>query len=286
MYRRVLVLTAAVIACQTVELRAQDAERSESNGAEKKLQADSLARARSIRMAVAGNGAKVELVETPILRFGDAARKNDAGSVWVWGQTGRPRAVAEVYRSTSGGGGSSWIYVMSLSSPELVQAETDAGHWSPQTSSFDLKEIEGARAPSENPAVRLRQMKAVVRQLSAHEFWDPDNTRYDLRLLVTPLYRYKDAENGITDGAIFAFAHGTNPEILVFVEAGANESGAGTWSLGFVPLGSAELVVTREKETLWQQPRAPGIIGGPTTPYWLFSVADAASRTARDTPKE
>lgn len=283
---RVLALAAAVVVCGAAGLRAQDGERSETSEAQKKSQAESLARARSIRMATGSDEAKVELVETPILRFGDAARKNDAGSVWVWGQTGRPRAVAEVYRSTSGGGGSSWIYVMSLSSPELVRAETDAGHWSPQTSSFELKEIEGARAPSDNPAVRLRQMKAIARQLSAHEFWDPDNTRYDLRLLVTPLYRYKDAENGITDGAIFAFAHGTNPEILVFVEAGANESGAGTWSLGFVPLGSAELVVTREKETLWQQPRAPGIIGGPTTPYWLFSVADAAPPTGRDAPKE
>ena len=42
----------------------------------------------------------VSLVEKPVLFVQDAARENHHGSVWLWGRTGRPKAIIEVYWRT------------------------------------------------------------------------------------------------------------------------------------------------------------------------------------------
>ena len=40
----------------------------------------------------------------------------------------------------------------------------------------------------------------------------------ELRLLATPLYRYRDTSPEGSDGALFAFVQGTDPEVLLLVE--------------------------------------------------------------------
>lgn len=247
------------------------------------VKAESLLRARSIRVSRASDGSKVDLMKTPVLRYSDPTRKNDAGSVWVWGKSGRPQLMVEIYHGDSDPENKIWVHAMSLTSTELLQAETDDGRWMPRTTSFELQEIPKVRPPSEKAVVRLRQMKAASRSVSAHEFWDPNNTRYELRLLVTPVYRYSDPESGLVDGAVFVFAHGTNPEILMFVEARAKEGDAPKWYRGFAPLGSAELVVAEEEQVIWRKDRAPGIVGRPTDPYWLFVLPESSPPSASDT---
>jgi hypothetical protein len=86
-------------------------------------------------------------------------------------------------------------------------------------------------------------MKEISRRFEAHEFWDPDNSRFELRLLVQPVHRYSDESQSLIDGAIFVLAHDTNPEILVQLEAHADINSDGRWKVSFSRLGSAELHV-------------------------------------------
>src|SRR5262245_53619373 len=44
---------------------------------------------------------KAKRLEKPLLYYGDATRKNDRGSVWAWGDKGRPVAVLELYRGAN-----------------------------------------------------------------------------------------------------------------------------------------------------------------------------------------
>ena len=112
-------------------------------------------------------------------------------------------------------------------------------------------------------------MKEISRRLEAHEFWDPNNSRFELRLLVQPVHRYHDESAKVLDGAVFVLAHGTNPEVLVQIEADTAEQPA-RWRYSFARLGSAELHVLFDGKEIWTQPRTPGIVGQPVDPYWLF----------------
>ncbi len=53
-----------------------------------------------------------------------------------------------------------------------------------------------------------------------------------------PIDRYADAENGIADGAAFAFANGTNPEVGMLLETDGK-----TWSFGVFRLSTAAILV-------------------------------------------
>jgi hypothetical protein len=78
---------------------------------------------------------------------------------------------------------------------------------------------------------------------------------HQLRLLPTPVYRYAN-EKEVLDGALFAFAQGTNPEVLLLIEALRGET-PGRWQYGFAPMTSFEARVLRGDKIVWQQDVAP-----------------------------
>ncbi|TXT22601.1 MAG: hypothetical protein FD138_3393 [Planctomycetota bacterium] len=88
-----------------------------------------------------------------------------------------------------------------------------------------------------------------------------------MRLLVQPVHRYQDESAKLIDGAVFVMAHGTNPEVLVQVEAHAQQPPR--WRFSLARLGSAELHVSIDGKEVWTEPRTPGIVGQPVDPYWL-----------------
>ena len=116
-------------------------------------------------------------------------------------------------------------------------------------------------------------MKDISRHFQAHEFWDPNNSRYELRLLTQPVYRYQDDAANIVDAGVFVFAHGTNPEVLMLIEA-IQDNGSASWHYDFIRLGSAEMHVHWDEKSVWTVPRTPDIVGLPTDPYWLAVLRD------------
>ena len=213
----------------------------------------------------------VELIEQPLLTYVDVPRENEHGTVWAWGRTGRPIAMVELYRNTRDRSNRGWVHAATSTSTGLFTADiADGVEWSPRTAGVELKRLEQAPAVAAEEPVRLRQMKELARRFAAHEFWDPDNQRYELRLLAQPLHRYREPQAGLLDGVVFIFAHGTNPEIVLLIEAAGKDTEAATWQYGFVRLGSAEMHVSLDGGEVWTQPRTPGVIGAPTDPYWMF----------------
>ena len=72
-----------------------------------------------------------------------------------------------------------------------------------------------------------------------------------------PLDVYEDDGEGVLDGAVFAWAHGTNVEILMFIESRKMDDGTPRWFAGFSRLSGASLEVTFENEVFWRGPRMP-----------------------------
>lgn len=209
----------------------------------------------------------LERIERPLVTFGDPVRQNDNGTLWGWGQSGRPRFFVELYQTDSNR--RQWIQAITLTSTDLVDVSAPGNcRWTPRKSSIEFLPVEGAVGDSER--MRLSQMKEIAGRLAAHEFWDPRNSRYELRLMIQPVHRYTDPKVGVLDGATFVIAHGTNPEILVMIEAIGEESSKSRWQLGAVRLGSAEMHLHLGEKEIWRVERTPNIVGSPDEPYWLF----------------
>ena len=208
-----------------------------------------------------------------MLYYGDPTRNNDRGSVWAWGEKGRPVAVLELYRGANER--TKWVSVICNTSGGKIRA-TRGGvpWWRANDSASELKDVPGAPAPAADAAQRQRQLRLLATKFAGHEFWDPNNSRYDLRRLDRPLHTYRDEDAGILDGALYTLANGTNPEILLFVEA---RSDSKTWQFTTGRVAHAELHLEYDGKEVFTAPRADRVrLAGPDKPYWLSFIESKA----------
>jgi hypothetical protein len=135
--------------------------------------------------------------------------------------------------------------------------------WSPSTAGLEFKDVPGAPAPADTPAARLRQMKAVAERFKGTMTgWKGDNSdREELRLLLRPLYRYelkeaKEPDPNLQDGALFAFVMGTDPEIVLVLEAVGQGSEA-VWQYAFARATSGGLEAKLDGAAVWSADKFP-----------------------------
>jgi hypothetical protein len=211
----------------------------------------------------------VELIEQPLLIFGDPARLHENGTLWAFGKPGRPVAFVELFQGRER---TRWARAVTLTAQtnSVIMRTPGGTRWTPLKTQIEPAPIPASAAPAANQTVRLRQMKDLARRFTAHEFWDPDNSRFELRLLVQPVHRYSDASAGLHDGTALILAHGTNPEIVLLIEALGEKLEASRWHFSLARSSSAELHVELDGKEVWAQDRAPGVVGRPTDPYWMF----------------
>lgn len=224
-----------------------------------------LAESIKIVALVGVNREELELLKHPVLRFGDVERANDKGSVWIWQRAGRPQAVMELYR---GADGRSWVEVIHSLSADRLEGDFDKNspRWTPMQPGIEWQMFPNAPVPADGMAVRARQIKELAQRFSAHEFWDPENSRYELRLLIRPVHTYSKPSAGRGDGALFLFCHGTNPEVPLLIEA-VDDGAAPRFQFALARLGHAELHVSLDGKEVWHKNRVEDTSG--RDPYWL-----------------
>jgi len=192
-----------------------------------------------------------------------------------WGTKGRPVAVLELYQNLDNR--TIWAFaVCNTSGAKLRASRSDAAWWLANDSASELKDIPGAPAPSADAAVRQRQLKLLAGKFTGHEFWDPGNTRYELRLLKRPLRTYRDEANGVLDGGVFTLANGTNPEIMFFVEARVDpkDRSKSVWQYTVGRLAHAELHLEYDGKEVFEAPRG-NKVSAANQPYWLSFIRAA-----------
>ena len=187
-----------------------------------------------------------ERVPDPLHRWTDPTRPFSGGALWVWKSGGRPVAVMgiELYAAWS-------LEFVSLSTG-LVEAQDGQIRWRPQKAGVEFREIPTAPAPADDQPKRLRQMRDLVKRISASEFYD--GKHYALRLLPHPIDRYADPASGAVDGAIVIYANGTNPEALLLIEARRKGTGSPVWSYAAAPLTRAEPTLKLDGKDIWTSP--------------------------------
>ena len=156
-------------------------------------------------------------VERPVLRWSNPLRAAADGAVFLWADAKgerRPAAAMCIYGNGEDGEDHEW---QSLATGPLRAAYRGAAVWRPQTAGLEFRAVPGAAEAAATPARRLAQMHALLRDFSATA--GRETGQHELRLLTHPIYRYGDGEAELIDGAVFAFAQATDPEILLLLEA-------------------------------------------------------------------
>jgi hypothetical protein len=190
------------------------------------------------------------------IRWRNPTRGGQANAIFVlWVHDGRPAAAASVFAL-----GQLCHEFVSLSRTKgLVAHEGDALVWSPSVAGVQFQDVADAPTPAESPVVRLRQMKELVRRFSATlTGWKSSETGpEELRLLPQQLYRYdidaaKSTHPGLRDGAVFAFVQGTDPEVLLLLEAVAEGDRPPGWQFAFARATSGGLEANLDGKLVWK----------------------------------
>ena len=133
--------------------------------------------------------------------------------------------------------------------------------------------------PSDKAPLRLAQARQIRQRFGAREKEGTEG-RIELRALSSPLYRYKDEQTGILDGMIFAFANGTNPEVLLLLEAQLEtESKNVIWKYGFAQMSGADVSASLDDKEVWKQGEAdPPAVRDSYVNGWLADDAREAAK--------
>lgn len=191
-----------------------------------------------------------------VLRYVNHARDSSSGTLVLWLHQGRPEAAATVY---------DWYgriihAFVSLSRGNKMSArEGQRVIWHPANPGIEFRPVPDAPRPADTAAGRLWQMKKLSRLFGSTLLgWKEDNSdREALRLLATPLYRYKSKASDFLDGAVFAFVQGTDPETLLLLEA-ARVGDRYEWQYGFARQTNGALDGRYRGKVVWTVEKDPG----------------------------
>jgi hypothetical protein len=197
-----------------------------------------------------GEGVRGELVPEAIIRYDDQPRRIEDATLWAIGRKGRPVAAlkVEVYPD-----GRALHGIVSLADSSIEAKANDGWSWTSRGPGLSLQPIPGAPAPAASDRARLLQMRELARRFTGHEYEGPTIGRLQLTLKPKPVHRYADPDAGIPDGAIFSLAYGTNPDVLIVIEARKPRGSAtAVWHYGVARLGGADLVVNLDGREVWK----------------------------------
>ncbi len=192
--------------------------------------------------------AKIALRERPIFSWANPEVKSIGGELYLWTAGGQPVATIGI-----------WTYddvtdsfeLQSLCTHSIDAQSKQAVPWRPRVGGLTFVKLEGVPTPDNAPARRQTQMRNVLRQKFTGEITKNDSGQIEkLRLLSQPIYRYDPMPANLIDGAIFAFAYGTDPEIFVLLEARKTDSGP-QWYYAFAPATSRRARGYLDGQKLW-----------------------------------
>ncbi len=216
-----------------------------------------------------------ELIPQPLFHYTDEPRRILDATLWGWFDEGRLQAICkiELYEDRSLPQGR-WLYCFGSLSSALVSAEWADGHrWAATKPGIQLRPLEGAPAPAEGKAARLRQMKELAGRFGATLIDEPVNKREKMRLLPRPLYRYEAPAGESLDGAVFGLtSNGTNPDAILVIELQRSKAGAATeWAYGVAGMTTGGLALTLDDKEVWAKAGVPASgTGGYDTWAWFW----------------
>ncbi len=199
--------------------------------------------------------ASFQLQPEPILRWSNPTAGAVYGDIFLYTHRGRPAAAVSYYRWLTPNWGST-IEVCALHPEPFVGQVDGVRFWKPQSSALKFTSLSDAETPAANPGTRLVQLRRMANafraQLVDTRAGDTGVQR-TLRRLTQPVYRYASptADAEYIDGAVFAFVEGTDPELLLLIEAVPAQSKS-VWQFGIARMNRDQIQVLRGDTVVWE----------------------------------
>ncbi|MBW3542923.1 MAG: hypothetical protein KY476_21890 [Planctomycetes bacterium] len=205
---------------------------------------------------------ELTLLPEPVLRWSNPVTGNGTthGGCFVWTHDGRPVVFASLFSYVSSRSKDQRVLAHAfncLSTKPLVADRHGQRFWTPEKAGSELQEIADAPAVAAAEQARLVQMRNLARQFKAT--CDYGDNKHPLRLMPQPLYRYRSTSPEVTDGALFAFVTGTDPEMLLLIEARQTTDGP-KWCFSAARHSHLTLRLNYREDEVWSYLR-----GGPHT---------------------
>lgn len=177
------------------------------------------------------------------------------GNVFVWTKDGRPEVIGSILQWYEPHKHATHEF-HSLSSGSVEGSRDGSLVWATTKPGLQLKPIPQGPLVDESPLVRLRQMRSIVRQLKVSST-SQSGEQYKLRLLSQPIFRYGDVKSNVLDGALFSFVQGTDPEVIVLIEARKDYSGTPRWQIAMMRMAALEFSAEFQNQELWHVEAMP-----------------------------
>jgi hypothetical protein len=200
---------------------------------------------------------KLAVEKDPVLRWSNPARTGEDGALFVWTLNGRPELIGTIFTYRLGDKINRKHEFHSLALEPLAAEFRGAAVWTPRAAGITFAPLPKAPAVAANARQRLTQMKAAAREFTG-SMKENDGEQYQLRLLTQPLFRYEPKSKELLDGAIFAYSLGTDPEVLLLLEARAAGEGH-AWQFAFARFHYVDLTMTHGDRKVWHVDALPDI---------------------------
>ena len=194
---------------------------------------------------------KLDLYPQPVLRWDNNRSRIVDAATFLWVADHRPQVIGGMWIKD----GHAYFDLQSVSALPLAANVDGALRWSTSRAGMTWQRIGDGPPVAASRAERQRQMKQLAQEFSIHAIKNaPDydeGSIWRFRLMAQPIYRYPD--EAAVDGAIFAYAQGTDPEAFLLLEAREVEK-VSRWHFGFAPACVWELHAHRGEREVWLRP--------------------------------
>lgn len=212
------------------------------------------------------NQQEFELMPRSVLNWSNPERKTLAGGLFFWTKQSRPMIAMSAY---PGDFGNYQFEFQSLTDRSFRVNRNQQPAWRPLEAGVDWKPLEVKKwTPHDSALVRRRQMRQIASEFTA-KLVQPLRPEINLRLQATPVYRYPadklPAE--CQDGAVFWVVQGTDPEVLLMIEAVQNAAEESVFHDALARATMVQIQVRREGNLFFETEWA---VQGYASPYTII----------------
>jgi hypothetical protein len=215
-----------------------------------------------LEITVGDDPEPIKFHKTPVVRWPNITRGTVVGGTFIWTKDERPEVMACLYDWQNNG---IWFAFQSLSTGNLVAKKGGGVLWRSKKPDVEFHVLDDAPVPADSPVKRLSQMKDSADRFRARVTVHTGGTE-ELRLLTTPLYRYKSGET--IDGALFTFVQGTDPEVILHLEANRRKTDKGEvteWQYAISRRSGRPLEAMLDDKHIWSVELSQG---APNQPWY------------------
>lgn len=197
------------------------------------------------------------LAAEPALLYADNERDLSDASVWMWEADGKLAALTGTEWRPKEGTGGVWSFECASLTPDTLRVTIPAGDWTFKRGAVRLQPLPDAPSAAMSRPQRLVQLRKIADRFTAASL-NPQQGRIELRRLAAPLYR--QAETVAGDSALFAFANGTNPEVLLLL---STEGPGQPWNYTVASMSGDGASAQLDEREVWRVDKYIGLNSRP-----------------------